>query len=112
MSGANLFTSSELPLVSINAGQAIANGAALDNKSCRANHTAAVLSSAGVTAGTVQLQGSLDGVSWFPLGAALNINAAGTVFTVSVGAVAARFIRAQITVGITGGTVTATVGSA
>lgn len=112
MSGADPIFNSENPLLSINAGGAIANGAALDNKSCRANHTAQALSSAGVTAGTVQLQGSLDGVSWFNIGAALNINAAATVFQVSAGATPARFIRAQVTVAITGGTVTVFVGSA
>jgi len=112
VSGANLITSSELPIASLTNATAISNGASLDNKSCRANHTAQALSSAGVTAGTVQLQGSLDGVSWFNIGAALNINAAGAVFQGSSGATPARFIRAQITATITGGTVTVFIGSA
>lgn len=112
MSGAFGFGTSGQPVTSINNGAAIANGAALDNKSCRANHTLAALSSAGVTGGTMQLQGSLDGANWFNIGAALNINAAATVFQVSAGATPARFIRAQITAGIVGGTVTALVGSA
>lgn len=111
MSGADPIFNSENPTTSFVNGQAIANGAALDNKSCRANHTCTVLSSAGVTAGTVQLEGSLDGASWFNIGAALNINAANTVFSVSASGVAARFIRAAITVAITGGTATATIGS-
>lgn len=112
MSGAFGFDTTAQPIVSINAGGAVANGVALDNKSCRANHTMAAVTSAGVTGGTAQLQGSLDGVNWFNLGAAVNLNAANTVFPLSVGASAARFVRAQITGAMVGGTVTITVGSA
>jgi hypothetical protein len=112
VSGAFGFGTGVQPAVSINAGAGVANGAAMDNKSCRANHTMAAVTSAGVSAGTVQLQGSLDGNNWFNIGAPVNTNAAGTVFPLSAGATPARFVRAQITVAITGGTVTVTVGSA
>lgn len=112
MSGAFGFDTTAQPLVSVLNGGAVANGAALDNKSCRANHTMAAVTSAGVTGGTAQLQGSLDGNNWFNIGAAVNLNAANTVFPLSAGGTAARFVRAAITGVMVGGTVTITVGSA
>jgi hypothetical protein len=51
-----------------------------DNVVCRANHTLAVTSSAGVSAGAVQFQGSLDGVNWFNLGSPVTTNTASTTF--------------------------------
>lgn len=70
-----------------------------------------VTSGTGVSAGAVQMQGSLDGVNWFNLGAATNTNAASTVFApVVVSGTAVRYVRASITTPITGGTVTAAVG--
>lgn len=112
MSGALNYGTSRPPLVSILAGSAIASGTALDNESCRANHTIQAVTSAGVSAGAVQLQGSLDGVNWFNIGAALTTATPTTVFQQSTTGLPARFVRATISTVITGGTVTVTVGSA
>lgn len=112
MSGVDILANSTPPKVTLTNQQAIANGAALDNVTCRANHTVQILSSAGVSAGSVQLQGSLDGVSWFNMGAAVAVNAASSVFSLSVTGTPARFVRANVSVAITGGTVGALVGSA
>src|SRR5665213_364960 len=72
-----------------------------------------VTSGLGVSAGSVQMQGSLDGTNWFNLGTATNTNAASTVFApVIVTGTAVRYVRAHIATNITGGTVTATVGMA
>jgi hypothetical protein len=72
-----------------------------------------VTSGVGVSAGAVQMQGSLDNVNWFNLGAATTTNAASTVFApVVVTGTAVRYVRASITTPITGGTVTAVVGEA
>ncbi len=73
--------------------------------------TMVVTSWAGVSAGSVQLQGSLDGTSWFNLGTAVSTSTASTVFTPAVETnVFVRFVRANIATEITGGTVTAVVG--
>jgi hypothetical protein len=70
-----------------------------------------VTSGAGVSAGSVQLQGSLDGTNWYNLGSAVSTTTASTVFTpVIVTATAARFVRANVATAITGGTVSASVG--
>lgn len=83
----------------------------LDNQVDFANHTMVVVAGAGVTAGSVQLQGSLDSISWFNLGTAQATTAAGTTATFVTGA-ACRYLRVSIATGITGGTISASVGSA
>lgn len=79
----------------------------------QANPVMAVISSAGVSAGSVQLEGSTDGVAWYNVGTAVSTNAASTAFApVSNTGVAARYVRANVKVAITGGTVSAWVGAA
>lgn len=87
-------------------------GTALNGNLPHNNHTLVVLTSAGVTAGAVQLQGSLDNVNWFNLGSALSTTAATTVYSVSVANTPFQYIRANVTSTITGGTITAWVASA
>lgn len=83
-----------------------------DGVRARANHSMMVVASAGVTAGVVRLQGSLDGANW------VNIDSAGItlttsgVFSESVAGTPMGNIRANITTAITGGTVTVTIASA
>lgn len=112
MSGANEQGPGGKPFKSVAAGVAIANGATWDNGSCRIAHNVVAITSAGVSAGGVQLQGSLDGVNWYPLGAALPTAAASTVFQQAVTAIPSRFIRANISTLVVGGTVDVWVGSA
>lgn len=89
-------------------------GTAFDMINCRNNHTMVVTSGAGVSAGVVQLQGSLDGTNWFNMlgTSSVTTNAASTTFPpVHIVNSAVRFLRANITTIITGGTITAVVGS-
>jgi hypothetical protein len=86
-------------------------GAVQDGGTLHANAIMQVTSGAGVSAGSVQLQGSVDGTNWFNLGTATNTNAASTVFApVVVTGTAVRYVRAFIATGITGGTISAIVG--
>ena len=96
-------------LVSLGAVSALGAGAVLDNGAARSNHCLVVESSAGVTAGAVQLEGSLDNVNWYDLGAAVSTDAASTVFPPVFVTGATRYLRAAITTAITGGTVSASV---
>jgi hypothetical protein len=99
------------PAVSLTAVSATGGGAALDGLVTRTVGTMVVVSSAGVSAGSVQAQGSLDGTNWFSLGSAVSTSTASTVFTpVVVTGAAFRFIRANVATAITGGTISATVG--
>jgi hypothetical protein len=111
MSGANELGPGGAPLKSIAAGTALASGTARDNGSCRNNHNIVAVTSAGVSAGGVQLQGSLDNVNWFPLGAALPCAAASTTFFQATVGIPARYVRGNISTAITGGTVDVWVGS-
>lgn len=112
MSGANELGPGGKPFKSIAAGVALANGATWDNGSCRACHTVVAVTSAGVSAGGCQLQGSLDGVNWYPIGVALPCAAASTVFQQSTGTIPARYVRANVSTLVVGGTVDLWVGSA
>ena len=90
-------------------------GAALDNAGVRNNHSLVAVTSAGVSAGAVQLQGSQDGTNWFNLlSTPLTTNTASTVFgplTSTATLTPVRFLRALISTAITGGTVSAWVAS-
>lgn len=108
------FGSGIAPATSLTAVSAVSSGTAVDGGVCRLNHSMAVTTSAGVSAGVAQLQGSLDGVNWFNMPATSNVttSAASTTYLVTPPACPARFVRASITTIITGGTITAVVGSA
>ena len=99
--------------MSLNAQSAVGNGLALNGGVCRNYHTMVVTSSAGVSAGSVQLQGSLDGVNWFDLGTAVSTDAASETFAPVVVSTPqpVQYLRAVIATVITGGTVTALVAS-
>jgi hypothetical protein len=56
------YTQGLQPLVSLSAVSATGPGAALDAVTCRGNLVMTVTTSASVTAGSVQMQGSLDNV--------------------------------------------------
>jgi hypothetical protein len=99
------------PLQSLNAVSATGGGVSLDGQVTRQNATMVVNSSAGVSAGSVQMQGSLDGTNWFSLGSAVSTTTASTVFTpVVVQNAYVRFVRANVATAITGGTISAVVG--
>ena len=72
--------------------------------------TMIVTTSAGVSAGSVQLQISNDSTNWFNVGSAVYMTAANTSYQVNVTSAYARHARAVIATTITGGTITATVG--
>jgi hypothetical protein len=68
-----------------------------------------VQTSAGVSAGSVVFEGSLDIVSWFPIGSAVTTSSASTVYTAVEIGVYARYVRCRIATAVTGGTITSTV---
>ncbi|HZY60578.1 MAG TPA: hypothetical protein VFE56_12500 [Candidatus Binataceae bacterium] len=98
------------PAVSFTAKSATGPGTALDGLAVRANAVMVVTTSAGVSAGSVRLQGSLDGTNWFSLGSAVSTTAASTTTQVVVTGAYARYVRANVATAITGGTVAASVG--
>jgi hypothetical protein len=76
-------------------------------------HTLTVLTSAGVSAGVVAVLVSPDGQNWYAPGSnSVTTSAAGTVYSVTVGPIAARYAQAKITTGIVGGTVDAWIAAA
>jgi len=98
---------------SILAGQsAIQNGAVLDCGAPISQVVMVVVGTGVITAGTVQLQASLDGVNWYVAPGAINLTGPG-VFACNINSDTNmyfsgspfRFYRAAITTAITGGTV-------
>jgi hypothetical protein len=93
--------------VSLAAASAVGAGAVLVGGACRANHVLVVSGSS--TAGAVELEGSLDQTTWYSLG---SVNVASDAAPLFVANSPAQFLRANVTTAITGGSITATVGSA
>lgn len=101
------------PIASLTAASATsAVGAVLDGVTVRQNAVISVTSSAGVSAGSVQLLGSLDGVNFHALGSAISTTSAATTTAVTVTNALVRYVKASIATTITGGTVTVSVGLA
>lgn len=99
------------PLASLSAQSATtAIPAILDGLSVRTTATLVVNSSAGVSAGSVQLYGSLDSVAWYTLGSAVTTSSASSTFTpVVVTNTPFRYLKAVIATTVAGGTISATV---
>jgi hypothetical protein len=98
------------PVVSLSAVSATGPGTALDGVVVRQNALMSVTTSAGVSAGSVQMQGSFDGTNWFSLGSAVSTTSASTTTQVVVSTGFTRFVRGNIGTTITGGTVTVSCG--
>jgi hypothetical protein len=63
---------------------------------------------AGVTAGAVQLQGSMDAQNWYPVGSPVSFAAPGTSLLPNVSPnVPARYLRVIVSTAFSGGTVNA-----
>lgn len=97
------------PIVSLNNVSAIGAGTVLDGLAIRSAAVLSVTAATGVTAGAVQLEGSLDGANWFSLGDAISTTAAGTTQKV-VSSAYAQYFRASVTTAVVGGKVSASVG--
>ena|ERR1700757_3470773 len=100
-----------LPITSLSAVSATGGGTALDNTVARSNHNLVITTSAGVSAGAVKLEGSLDNSNWFQLVAPITTAAATTTYQGAVANIPARYVRANVSTTITGGTVTVLVAS-
>jgi len=101
------------PQVTLTAQSAInTNGVFLDNGRVVTSHSLQVNTGAGVSGGVVSLQVSLDGTNWFTTTATITTSAASTCYMVGLTAFPAQYVRATISTGITGGTVSALVASA
>jgi hypothetical protein len=98
------------PLQSLSAVSATGAGAALDGLVIRTTGVLVVNSGAGVSAGSVQAQTSVDGSNWVNAGSAVSTTTANTTFTPVVVTGAFRYIRANVATGITGGQISAVVG--
>ncbi|MCU1695731.1 MAG: hypothetical protein JWR34_1794 [Mycobacterium sp.] len=97
------------PIRSLSAVSALGAGLSLDGVVSRTNAVATVTTSAGVSAGSVVLEGSLDGTNYVTLGSAVTTSAASTTSTVVAQNVFVRYARTRIATAITGGTITAWV---
>jgi hypothetical protein len=98
------------PIVSLSAVSATGAGTVLDGLAIRMNAVMVVTTSAGVSAGSVQLQGSNDNTNWYSLGSAVSTTAASTSTLVTVTSAFSRWVRANVGTTITGtGTPTVTV---
>lgn len=113
---ANVFPSGAIkvltdnPLTStatLTATAATGAGTTVDFGAPKPNITLAITTSAGVSAGAVALEVSQDNTNWFRR-TAVTTNTASTVFQDSVVG-AWRYARGNVTTGITGGTVSATL---
>jgi hypothetical protein len=100
------------PVASLTNVSATGPGAVLDNTGVRNNHSLTITSGAGVASGAVKLEGSQDNVNWFQLIAPVTAPAAGATTNTIASLTPVRYLRANITTIIGGGTVTALVASA
>ncbi|SPM32041.1 hypothetical protein [Mycobacterium terramassiliense] len=104
------YTAGLPPVKSLSAASATnAASAVLDGVVMRTNSTLVVVTGTGVSAGDVEIEGSLDGTHWFVIGSPLAVSAASTVYH-QTGTVPARYFRAVVSTAITGGTVDAWIG--
>jgi hypothetical protein len=104
------YTTDLAPLVSLSAKSATSSvPVVLDATVVRSAAVMSTTTSAGVSAGGVQLQGSLDNANWFNLGSAVSTSAASTTTQTVVSSAYARYFRAVISTAITVGTVTVSI---
>jgi len=104
------YTSGLPPIKSLSAVSATGAGTALDGLCVRANAVATVTTSAGTSAGSVVLEGSLDGTDFVTLGSAVTTSAASTTYSVTATNSLMRYLRLRVATAITGGTVSGWVG--
>lgn len=98
------------PVHSLTAATATtATATVLDGQVLRTNSMLVVSTGAGVSAGAVQAQSSMDGVHWYSVGSAVSVSAANTTYT-QAGTVPGRFFRAVISTNVTGGSLDAWIG--
>lgn len=95
-------------VTSLNAATAISNGTTYDLGYLSRDYTFVGTSSATLSAGTVQLQGSIDNTTFVPIGTdvALATDFATATSKAYTGSVDYRYFRASITVTVTGGNIT------
>jgi hypothetical protein len=98
------------PVVSFTAKSALGAGAVLDGLSVRSAAVLVVTTSASTSAGSIQLQGSLDSINWFSLGSPVTTSAGSTTTQVIVSSAYARYVRANVATAVVGGTAAASVG--
>jgi hypothetical protein len=105
------FTTGVGPVQSLAAQSATtATPVVLDAGTVRPNATLVVTTSAGTSAGVIQLQASMDGINWWNVSSgSITTSAASTTSQVTSTSAFGRFFQAKITTTVTGGTVTAWV---
>lgn len=104
------YTTGLPPVHSLAAASATnATSTVLDAVTVRTNSLLVVVTGSGVSAGDVEIEGSLDNSNWYAIGSPLAVSAASTVYH-QTGTTPARFFRAVVSTAITGGTVDAWIG--
>lgn len=104
------YTTGLPPVHSLTAASATnATSTVIDGVVVRTNSILVVVTGAGVSAGAVKVQSSLDGTNWYAIGSPLSVSAANTVYT-QTGTVPGRYFRAVVSTAITGGSVDAWIG--
>lgn len=99
------------PVTSLSAATT-GNGTALNGGAPHSNHVMVATTSSGVSAGAVQLQGSLDNVAWVSLGSPLTCAVASTTSAQAQTAQPYQYLRAVVTTTVVGGTVTVLIAQA
>lgn len=106
------YTAGVGPVHSLTAATATtAPSTALDAATIRPNAVLVVTTGAGVSAGGIQLQMSLDGTNFVNVGSALAVSAANTTYSQTSTSAFGRYFRAVVSTNITGGSVDAWVGA-
>lgn len=98
---------------SLPAGSAsLATGNVADFGAIYLNTVVVVVATAALTAGTLLLEGSLDGNNWYQISTLTATTITGAGVTVYTATIPARYVRSRISVAITGGTITTLIGAA
>lgn len=96
-------------------GAGTITGTVVDFGAIYANVLAVITASATLTAGTILIEGSIDGNTWYQINsvdATATFTAAGTKPFVASPMVPARYARARVSVALTGGTIGVMIGAA
>jgi hypothetical protein len=98
---------------SLSAQSAVGNGLTMVGGAARLNHAMWIVPTAGVTAGAVQLQGSLDNVNFVNLGEPVTVTGpfSGLTQPSPILGQPLQYLRAVIATAIVGGSVTVLVAS-
>lgn len=79
------------------------------------NQIVVITASATLTAGNIEIEGSLDNINWYPLKTSISASAdfaAAGIKVYTAFAIPCRYMRSRISTALVGGTISAVVGAA